>query len=108
MRSGRAGQSSAAADDARASRPRSARTNRAIILLSAEMLQVLRDEVEIDEADIGVDEALGDRARHGAGPDLRAVEAADRADAEAGRGDEDLVGVGGIEEIEIGLAARDL
>src|SRR5260221_7448662 len=68
---------------------------------------VLPDEVAADEIDIGPGQSLRDRSRHRAVAYHPAVEAADRTEAEAGRGDEDLVRVRRIEQVAIGLPCRN-
>src|SRR5919202_137655 len=73
-------------------------------LASPESAQVLPDEVAADKVAVGLDQPPRHRAVDLAlGPDRPAVDADHGADAEAGRGQERLVGVGGVVEVEVGL-----
>src|SRR5689334_15291484 len=69
-------------------------------------LQILPDEVAADVLGIGVDQFLGDRPRRLAVGNRPTVEALDRQDAEAGRGQKHLLGIGGVEQVDV--ARRDL
>src|SRR6266481_4364191 len=60
-------------------------------------LQVLPHEIAADALGIGVDKLPGDRTRRLAVGDRAAVEALDRQDAEAGRGQEHFLGIGRVE-----------
>src|SRR6266542_3101474 len=57
-----------------------------------EKIQIMPDEVTADVLGIGLDQLLRDRPRRLAVGDRAAVEALDRQDAEAGRGQEHLLG----------------
>src|SRR5215475_5608348 len=70
-------------------------------------LQILFDEVATDAFGIGVDQLPGERSRRLAVGDRSAVEALDRQDAEAGRGEEHLLGVGRIEQVDVARRAGD-
>src|SRR5260370_35448590 len=70
-------------------------------------LQVLPHEVATDALGIGVDQLPGDRTRRLAVGDRPPVEALDRQDAEAGRGQEHLLGVGRVEQVDIARGATD-
>jgi len=65
------------------------------------MLEILSIPVAIDVFDVGVDQASGDRSGHGAVTYLRAVDAADGANAETGRRNEDLFRVQRIVKVDI-------
>src|SRR5713226_4760582 len=70
-------------------------------------LQVLPHEVATDALGIGVDQLLGDRTRRLAVGDRAAVEALDRQDAKARGGQEHLLGVGGVEQVDVARGAGD-
>src|SRR5260370_32647555 len=74
---------------------------------SIQELEVLPDEVAADVLGIGVDQLPGDRPWCLARADGGAVEAFHWQDAEAGRGEEHLVGVGGVKQVDVAGGARD-
>ena len=74
-----------------------------------EELQVLRDEVEVNKADIGIHEFLGNRPPHlTRRAPVRAPRSpiTRRAQAQRGRSDEYLLGIVRVVEVEIGLPHR--
>src|SRR5262245_17198046 len=70
---------------------------------SGEPRQVLGHEVRAHVLDVGLGNTLGDGTGHAAVTDHLAVDRARGADAEAGRGEEDLVGGEGVVDIEVPL-----
>src|SRR5215470_3743030 len=71
-------------------------------------LQVLADKVVVDEAAVGVGEPLRHRTPHLAlGANVDPVHPRHRADAQGGRGEEDLVRTVGVVEVDVGLVHRD-
>src|SRR4029077_9968097 len=64
-------------------------------------LQVLPHEVATHVLGIGVDQLPGDRAGRLAVGDRATIEALDRQDAEARRGEEHLLGIGRVEQIDV-------
>ena len=73
----------------------------------SEKLHVLPDEIEIDEADIGIHKLLRDRPPDLPGrPDMHPVHRHHRAQAQRSRSDKNLVGIVSVIEIEIGFGKR--
>src|SRR4030095_13004596 len=68
---------------------------------SAQPLQILRHEVEVDEPAIRLGDLSGYRARHPPTADDGLVDAPHWTDAEAGRCQEHLVGVVGVEQVPV-------
>src|SRR5215471_20745936 len=73
---------------------------------SGEPGQILGDEVRAHVRDVGLGDAPGDEPGYAAVADHLAVHRADGADAEARRGEEDLVGGEGVVHVEVALLNR--
>src|SRR5947209_10715981 len=71
-------------------------------------VEILLHVIAADIFLVGLDQLGGDRPRYRAGGRLVAVDAAHAADAEAGRGQEYLVGGIGVVQIDILLGEGDL
>src|SRR5262252_2838833 len=70
-------------------------------------VQILFDEVATDALGISIDQLPGERSRRLAVGDRSAIESLDRQNAEAGGGEEHLLGVGRVEQVDVARRAGD-